>query len=139
MSTYGLAPKLPLVYTEGTGPYVMMKEYVDVVKQNMKMLVLTSPGERIMIPEYGVGLRRVIFEQDTPDLRVALRSRITSQISRYMSYVVLQDLNIISSLDQSELPDNYMRINIDYFVPSLNRAFRLEVTGDRIQKTIKVT
>ena len=28
-----------------------------------KNLVLTSPGERIMLPDFGAGLRRLLFDQ----------------------------------------------------------------------------
>jgi phage baseplate assembly protein W len=139
MSTYGLAPKLPLVYTEGTGPYVMMREYGELIQQNMKMLVLTSPGERIMIPEYGVGLRRYIFEPDVSPLREEIRSRIIDQIGRFMPGVILEQVQVLSAEDRPELPDNYLRINIFYYSPALNKSFRLQFDGDRIQKTVKIS
>ena len=57
----GFAPKLPLARDTGDG-FALIKNFENMIKQNLKMLVLTSPGERIMIPDFGVGLRRYLFE-----------------------------------------------------------------------------
>jgi phage baseplate assembly protein W len=59
----GISPKVPLIYDPTDGPYQLNKNLKQTINQNLKMLVLTSPGERIMIPEFGVGLRRFLFEQ----------------------------------------------------------------------------
>ena len=45
------------------------------------MLLFTSPGERIMFPEYGVGLRRFLFE-NTPEAAIA--TAINRQVKKYM-------------------------------------------------------
>jgi len=54
----GLSPKLPLTVSEVFGPYNLNTNFEDLAKQNLKMLILTIPGERIMDPNFGVGLRR---------------------------------------------------------------------------------
>ena len=51
----GLAVKLPLFYDPVDGPYTLLKTMREVGAQNLKMLVLTNPGERIMNPDFGVG------------------------------------------------------------------------------------
>ena len=58
----GISPKLPLTYSKTDGPYLLNKNLKETVKQNFKMLVLTSPGERVMVPDFGVGLRNFLFE-----------------------------------------------------------------------------
>ena len=35
----------------------LIKTVKDNVKQNLKMLLFTAPGERVMLPDYGVGLK----------------------------------------------------------------------------------
>ena len=45
------------------GPFKLNKTLGEVVRQNFKNLVLTSPGERIMLPDFGAGLRRLLFDQ----------------------------------------------------------------------------
>ena len=49
----GISPKLPLAVSAPDG-YRLTKTPAEAVKQNFKNLILTSPGERVMIPEFGV-------------------------------------------------------------------------------------
>ena len=58
----GISPKLPLTYSKTDGPYLLNKNLKETVKQNFKMLVLTSPGERVMVPDFGVGINSFLFE-----------------------------------------------------------------------------
>ena len=60
---FGLSPKLPLRLDPSDG-YQLTKTYKEMVKQNLKMLILTAPGERMMDPVFGVGLRNFLFEQN---------------------------------------------------------------------------
>ena len=43
----GLSPKLPLTVSDVFGPYNLNTTFDELAKQNLKMLVLTNPGERI--------------------------------------------------------------------------------------------
>ena len=113
----GFSVKLPLTYDKSEdGPYALNKNLIETVKQNLKMLVLTNPGERIMDSNFGVGLSRLLFEQDTEELRERLQQRISSQIAKYLNYINVQEINI-SPVDSNE--ENTLFINIKYSIPSL--------------------
>ncbi len=56
-----LAVKLPLTPDSGDG-FTMIKGLRALIKQNFKMLLLTIPSERVMEPEFGVGLKRFLFQ-----------------------------------------------------------------------------
>ena len=88
----GLSPKLPLQKDPADG-YALNKDYIDLVKQNLKMLLLTSPGERIMHIDYGVGIRRMLFESRSTVVRL-LNTRIRSQVKTYMPYITITALEI---------------------------------------------
>ena len=55
----GIGPKLPLQRDDKFGNYGLISSYNEEVKQNFKNLLLTCPGERMMIPDFGVGLRNI--------------------------------------------------------------------------------
>jgi len=59
----GLSVKLPL-YLDPDDGIGLNKTYRESVKQNFLNLLLTIPGERVMIPRFGVGLKRFLFEND---------------------------------------------------------------------------
>ena len=97
----GITPKLPLLVDSYDGHYKLIKDYKELVKQNFKNLVLTSPGERVMDPEFGVGIRNYLFEQDDLTLRSAIQSRISQQVSRYMPFVQILETSFSSQQQRS--------------------------------------
>ena len=73
----GISPKVPLVYDSTDGPYQLNKNLKQTFSQNLKMLILTMPGERIMVPNFGVGLQGFLFEGVTEEqLRLLLHDQL---------------------------------------------------------------
>ena len=59
MASYGVM--LPLELDDGDG-FVMLKKIKNLIRQNLKMILLTDPGERVMEPSFGVGMKRFLFQ-----------------------------------------------------------------------------
>lgn len=74
--------------TKGFENYSSNKE---VIKFHIKNLFLTNPGERISVPEYGIGVRRYLFENITQGLLNNLKDVILDQIARYMPYIRVEE------------------------------------------------
>ena len=125
---YGISVALPLHYDSIDGPYRLNKTLKDVVKQNLKNLILTSPGERIMIPDFGAGLRELFFEPYTPATFSTARSRIMSQISRYMSFVNVTNFTVVTSDDDPDLTANGVRMILQYDIGSVDDSDTLIIT-----------
>jgi phage baseplate assembly protein W len=124
----GITPKLPLNVDNIDGAYRLIKSYKGLIKQNLKNLVLTAPGERMMIPDFGVGIRNYLFENDTAEVRSTIRSRISQQVGKYMPFIELVEVNIFPSYDEQIKYDNSINIQIRYAVPSLNTVDILEIS-----------
>tara|TARA_Y100000361_G_scaffold133815_1_gene132376 strand:- start:160 stop:576 length:417 start_codon:yes stop_codon:yes gene_type:complete len=62
------------------------------VKSNLINLLLTDRGERVNELEFGVGIRRLIFEQDVDES--TLKIRIQEGIDTYIPEIELVDLQI---------------------------------------------
>ena len=88
-----LSVRLPLRRDSDDG-YKMIKSIQGMVKQNFKMLLLTIPGERVMIPEYGVGLPRYLFELPSSNLEQNISSKINEQVDKYMPYLRIDNIAI---------------------------------------------
>ena len=82
----GIAVKLPLSYSNEDGPYTLNKTLGENVKQNFRNLILTVPGERIMLPEFGVGLYQMLFEPMAGKTYQEITTRIYEQTERYMPF-----------------------------------------------------
>jgi len=108
---YGIGPKLPIRLTKGETP-ISTKTIEENTHQNLKNLLLTAPGERVMDVNFGVGLRRFLFENNTPSSRVAIESRIYEQIDRYMPFVRITLLEVVHMEDNPNGIDIMLRYDI---------------------------
>lgn len=121
------SPKLPLARGDETS-HIMLKNMSDVIKQNFKMLVLTCPGERTMLPDFGVGLYRFFFEPITPLLFDKVRSRISTQVSTYMPFLKIRNISFVTSEEDATLSLNTLYVKINYIIPAINAQDELQLT-----------
>ena len=126
---YSYSTSVPLALDSNFG-FAQIKDFKTLAKQNLKMLLLTNPGERFMNPDFGVGIKFYLFEltdgvvvykkdeetfttQNGLEIETSLQERITKQAARYLPY--------ISSLSvQSQIVDNVLAIKVNYYLPSIN-------------------
>ena len=121
----GLSPKLPLHIDQIDG-YGLTKTFKEVARQNLKMIILTNPGERIMIPNFGVGIRTYLFENATQATFNTIRKRINEQVTKYLPYISIDDIRFLSerndfiqaNIEPSSV-SNYVQIQIRYKIPSV--------------------
>jgi phage baseplate assembly protein W len=106
--------KWPLEFTGQSSGFDSVNETIiaEMVNFNLKNIILTEPGERLFYPNFGVGVKRYLFEQNNVDVE-NLHSRILSQIRLYASYAVVKDLEI-------NIKDNHMNIILKYEVKKVN-------------------
>ena len=100
----GLGAKLPLALSEEDGPYNLLKTYEELVKQNLRNVVLTAPGERMMDPFFGVGIRNFLFEMPGGDLHNNIKAKIMEHI------LFSEDIR----------SDSTLVVEIYYFIKPLN-------------------
>tara|TARA_Y100001973_G_C5042848_1_gene253639 strand:- start:66 stop:473 length:408 start_codon:yes stop_codon:yes gene_type:complete len=70
-------------------------------KANLINLLLTQPGERVNIPNYGVGLKYLLFEQqiDLDDLKI----KIQNQTARYIPDIKVTHVKTGMSKDEQTI------------------------------------
>lgn len=56
----------------------------DHVRDELLQLLLTDPGERLFLPDFGGGLRRLVFEPASDALRGVVKARLTNALSRWL-------------------------------------------------------
>lgn len=123
----GITPRLPLVI-DGINGIKLIQNYKDLVKQNVKNLLLTIPGERVMDAEFGVGLRQYLFELDNESLRGRIRGRIGQQVQRYLPYIRLIDITFDSHGTNDEIDRNFLSVVVEYEIVPLSDVDNLELT-----------
>jgi len=127
-----IGPKLPLMTDDVFGSYSLVTEYKDEIQQNLKNLLLTAPGERVMIPEFGVGLRNFLFEPRQHSI-VQIRQRIQNQITRYMPFITTLRVMFDHDSDDEYLENSdVLSITITYEVPNLNLSSTLILSKEDV-------
>ena len=124
----GLSVSLPLEYDNEDGPYRLNKTLKQVVKQNFKNLILTSPGERVMLPTFGAGIRRLLFEPINSQTFGEVSKRIYSQVGKFMEYLIIEDISFTTSDQDSSLSLNSVRLIIKYNIGPINDSDTLIIT-----------
>jgi phage baseplate assembly protein W len=127
-----LGPKLPLFRDQTNGSYSLIYSLAEEIKQNFKNLLLTCPGERMMNPDLGVGVRNFLFlprQQITSELR----QRIEGQVARYMPFIQLTKIQFNRGINENMADDlNILSISIEYAAPSLDLTSELLVRAEEI-------
>ena len=62
------------------------------VRDELLQLLLTSPAERLFLPEFGGGVRRLVFEPASEALRGVVKARITNGLSRWLGHRLTVEL-----------------------------------------------
>ena len=127
MRGYGAA--LPLNFNSTDGPYALLKDLKSIIFQNLKMIVLTSPGERIMDPNFGVGLKNYLFEPDTARTHNVIKSKIINQVGEYLPFLEIEDVVFKSqSTGDAYVQSNKLNIEVRFFIIPLAVSESLEIS-----------
>jgi len=76
---------------------------VDQIKADLLQLLLTNPGERVMLPEFGTPLRKLIFEPNDPRLAQMAKNMIAEAISRWEPRIDISNIAVSSDFDADDL------------------------------------
>ena len=82
------------------------------------------PGERVMEPEFGVGIRNFLFENFNNSVFVDIKSEIIRQTSIFLPIINILEVNF----DTSNPDANILGIRILYSLPDVGITDLLEFT-----------
>ena len=77
---------------------------------NIKNLLLTAKGERVMQPNFGSRLRELLFEQYTEDLTERIKQEIQEAMSIWLPYIDIAKVDVI----QNEAIPTETKVDIDF-------------------------
>ena len=128
-----ISPRLPLSPNDRFG-YDMLVNVRQAVKQNFKCLILTAPGERIMDPNFGVGIKKYIFQNHGPEVEKNIRVNIRQQAQKYMPFISIVDATIIFGdpvdVQTDSKASNKLSLSINYVIQSVGISDILNLTLD---------
>jgi|TARA_B110000259_G_C13919155_1_gene364111 phage baseplate assembly protein W len=103
---YAIGISLPIQITNTA--FAQTFQTSEQVKSNIKNLLLTKKGERILQPEFGSGLQELLFEPNVDDFEGRIEDTINESLEQWLPYVTAEEIDIDAS---DKLRDNN-RINV---------------------------
>jgi len=73
------------------------------IQSNLKMLLITAKGERVMLPNYGTNLKRIIFELNVATIETFLQQEIAQAVAMWEPRVTLQTIFIEREADKRQI------------------------------------
>jgi len=91
----------------------MQTDYASHVDQMIRQVLLTSPGERIDLPEFGCGLRQLIFATHSSALDAATNLIVLQSLNRWLAGIITVQNVVVTPLAQLDDPAK-LNIEIQY-------------------------
>jgi phage baseplate assembly protein W len=95
------------------------------LNDNIAHLLLTSVGERVMLRDYGGGLRQLLHDPNNDAMRAIVQRQVAKAIGTYEPRVLVQAVN----LTQDE-PGGVLNINVQYIVRQTSQVQTMSVPVD---------
>jgi phage baseplate assembly protein W len=115
--------RYPFAVDPGAGRLAQEPDYAAHVEQLIRQVVLTTPGERINRPDFGCGLRRMVFAPNSDATASVLQVVVAQALDRWLAGVVTVDHV------QVEARDERLDIRVSYVLSARGerRFLNLEV------------
>lgn len=89
--------------------------YQDHVDQLIRQVLLTDPGERVNLPQFGAGLRRLLFAPMGSSLAATTKLIVTQALTQWIpTQIKVLDVVVTTQQQDGSLPDGAIQIVISY-------------------------
>ena len=91
--------------------------YQDHVDQMIRQILLTDPGERVCLPDFGAGIRRLLFAPITAQLQATATMMITSALNTWLgNQITVSSVTVQTPASTPGVPEGTILINIAYIL-----------------------
>jgi phage baseplate assembly protein W len=119
-SFLGTGWSFPPSFDLRTREAVMVSNEAD-IEQSLRILLSTVPGERVMQPAYGCGLKRLLFENFSESTLTEIKHIVQQAILFFEARITLNAVDI----DVSHLSNGLLRIHLDYTIRTTNSRYNI--------------
>lgn len=99
----GVAYPFSSFAVSGSSPFKLNYTTQDQIKSNLTLFFTTNQNERPLNPNYGGGLKDILFEQLQTETFEIVEKRIKDNLSIYFPEVKLKNLEVLEDIDNNTL------------------------------------
>lgn len=100
---------------------VALAAHEEDVRQAVLLILATEPGERVMRPDFGGGLRRLLFEPVTATTRALVEHRVREALARFEPRIDVVSVRVASPPGAPE----ELGVELEYRVRATNTFYNL--------------
>jgi phage baseplate assembly protein W len=94
---------LPYPVTKHPNGLFRSQKGLNVVKGDLLILLLTNPGERVMLPSYGTNLRQYMFRPNNESVAEEVRDEIIRAIDTWEPRITVDSIEVTSNINRDDL------------------------------------
>ena len=98
----GLSPAGRLAFTEGP----------ENIAISLRVILSTEPGERLMLPAFGGGLRQFLFEPNVPGTHRLIEEAVRRAVTQWEPRVRLETVHVSGDRDEPGVPRREVRYRL---------------------------
>ena len=110
----GIDLPIQLSISGSSGYFETTSTTIGAVKNNIRNLLKTHKGERLMQPNIGLNLRRYLFENFDEDLQDTIKNEIITTFGFWLPFVQIVDIRINMSDVGDSISNNTMNISLTF-------------------------
>ncbi len=104
---------------------IVMAAYEEDIRQAILIILGTSPGERVMRPDFGAGLRDLVFEPMNVATIALAQDTVERALTEWEPRIDLQEVDVTIAGNPPQPQLGQLLINISYVVRATNTSYNL--------------
>lgn len=92
--------------------YLTQSQGTDLIKGALRQYILCEKGERVMLPKFGLGLGRYLFEPMDETLFELIKEDVATGIPAYFPFLRILSLNVSASGNYGEQNSLYIKLKV---------------------------
>lgn len=100
---------------------VQLAEHETSIRQSIRIILETAPGERVMRPDFGCGIHEKVFAANSATTQGAVADDVREALRTWEPRIDVLNVEVTAGLSEGEL----LLINIDYKVRSTDSRINM--------------
>lgn len=102
--------------------------YAAHVDQMIRQLLLTAPGERVNLPQFGCGLRSLVFAPNSDALAATVKLRVMQGLTQWLAGIVQVVDVVVGGDGQTPSPPGTLDVLVTYTLVETQTTQSVQVT-----------
>ena len=117
--------------SDSNGIFAVNYTTISQASENLKNLILTKKGERVMQPEFGCDIWELLFEPISEDvISTQIESSILSAVEIWLPYINID--KIIFDYDENDIDSNKINVEVKFSLksnPTITESINININN----------